>query len=113
MISQDKREFGGWWIWVLFLVMITIGIFAVFKPAGMWWEREVMLESHQYKEARATEMATFKAQLVAVDMMLATESDPTVRADLKRQKMMLTQQMSISRTRAGQEGIITKTINNL
>jgi len=112
MISQDKREVGGWWFWILFLVMITIGIFAVFKPAGMWWEREVMLESHQYKEARNTEMATFKAQLAAVDMMLATEADPTVRADLNRQKMMLTQQMSISRTRSGQEGELSKAIRN-
>lgn len=112
MISQDKREVGGWWIWILFLVIITIGIFAVFKPMGMWWEREVMLESHQYKEGRATEMATFKAQLVAVDMMLATESDPTVRANLNRQKMMLTQQMSISRTRAGQKGVITQAVES-
>jgi len=113
MISSDKREVGGWWIWILFLVVITIGIFAVFKPMGMWWEREVMLESHQYKEARATEMATFKAQIVAIDMMLGQESDPTVRANLTRQKMMLTQQMSISKTRAGQEGELSRAIRNL
>jgi len=113
MIDKDKRELGGWWFWIFFLSIITVGIITMFKPAGMWWERQVMLESHQYSEARQTEMATFKSQLVMIDSLLNTESDPTVRADLKRQRNMLMQQMNISSTRARQEGIFTKTINNL
>lgn len=108
---SEKIEFAGWWLWIVFLLIITAGIFAIFKPMGMWWDRQVMLESHQYSEARATEMATFKAQLANIDMMLATETDPEVRADLNRQRMMLMQQMSISNTRSGQQGIISKTLN--
>jgi len=109
---SNKTYIAGWLLWLFAIMMVMVGIMALFKPAGMWWDRQVMIESHQYSEARNTEMATFKAQLVAIDSMLSTETDPSVRADLNRQKMMLTQQMSISSTRAGQEGIITKTINN-
>ena len=109
---SEKTLVAGWVFWVFFLVLIMVSITTVFKPFGMWWDRQVQLESHQYKEARATENAIFKSQLVAVQSKL---QDPNIseqmRNNLKRQESMLVQQMYISRTRAGQEGIITKTIN--
>ena len=110
MIDKDKREFGAWWLWIVMLLVFTTGIFTLFKPVGMWFERQVHLESHQYKETRATEQAHFKAELIAIDMMLQTEDDVDTRNILKRQKMMLIQQMSISKTREGQKGIISENL---
>ena len=110
---SEKTFVAGWMLWIFLIFMVMGGVLAIFRPAGMWWERQVMIESHQYKEARATEQAIFKSQLIAVRSRM---NDPTLtpqlRAALKRQELMLMQQMNISQTRAGQKGIITKTIEN-
>jgi len=111
---SEKTYVAGWIFWIFAIIMVIAGIMALFKPAGMWWDRQVQLESHQYQEARATEMAIFRAQLGAVrSRMNDPDLTPEMRDALKRQEMMLMQQMSISGTRSGQEGIITKSINNL
>ena len=108
---SEKTFIAGWMFWIFAIFMVMAGVIAMFRPAGMWWERQVMLESHQYSEARATEMAIFKSQLVAVRSKM---NDPNISPELyrtfQRQEMMLTQQMNISKTRAGQKGIITKTL---
>ncbi len=111
---SEKTFVAGWMFWIFAIFMVMAGLVALTKPAGMWWDRQVMLESPQYQEARSTEMAVFKSQLVAVrSRMNDPELTPQLRESLNRQEMMLMQQMNISGTRASQKGIITKTINNL
>ena len=107
---SDKTFVAGWWFWILGLILITGGILAVFKPIGMWWDRQVMLESHQYKEARTTENATFRAQLAQIEQRLMTEKDANIIADLQSQRAMLNSQMSISNARASQNGIVSNVI---
>jgi len=109
---SEKTEVAGWAFWIFLIMMIMAVIMAAFKPMGMWWDRQVQLESHQYKEARATEQAIFKSQLIAVRHQLANpDISQGMREGLQRQEAMLMQQMSVSNIRAEQKGIITNTIN--
>ena len=99
-MDQDKKDLGKWWVWILLLILITVGVFAALKPAGMWWERQVMLQSHQYKEARATENMTFKVQLAEIEQRLITEIDESIRNNLLAQQAMLRAKASISTQRS-------------
>ena len=99
-MGSDKKELGKWWMWVLLLILITVGVFTALKPAGMWWERQVMLQSHQYKEARATESMTFKVQLAEIEQRLITETDEGVRNNLLAQQAMLRAKSNISTQRS-------------
>lgn len=83
MISQDKKEVAGWWMWVLGLMVITIAVLGVTgafsRFFGVAVEREVLVHSHQYKEARNSEIATYEAQIAELEGQLdrsdLTESD--------------------------------------
>ena len=99
-MDQDKKDLGKWWVWILLVILITVGVFAALKPAGMWWERQVMLQSHQYKEARATENMTFKVQLAEIEQRLITEIDESIRNNLLAQQAMLRAKASISTQRS-------------
>ena len=108
---SEKTFIAGWAFWLFLIVLIMVGITTAFKPLGMWWDRQVQLESHQYQEARVTENAIFKSQLIAVQSKLRDQTiTPQMRNILQRQEAMLQQQMSVSNIRAGQKGVITKTI---
>lgn len=98
-MEYEKKYFAGWWLWIVLLLVITGGIFAALKPFGMWWDRQVMLESHQYKEARNTELMAYQAQLAEINSRLSREKDENVRNDLLSQKSMLNQQISIAQQR--------------
>ena len=98
-MDKDKKDLGKWWIWILFLVLVTVGIFTALKPAGMWWERQVFVESHQYKEARSSELAAFQAQLAQIQIQLITETDENVINNLRSQQAMLNVQIQTARAR--------------
>lgn len=73
-MDQDKKHFASWWFWVLMLIVITsviLGMTGTFgKIFGVMVEREVLVRSHQYKEARNSEMATYEAQIAELEGQL-------------------------------------------
>jgi len=75
-MDKEKKDIGKWWIWVLFLIIITVislfvlGYFGVIGRTIV--ERKVFENSFQYSEARKIEIATFEAQLVEIERKLSS-----------------------------------------
>lgn len=74
-----KVEALKWWLLGLVALVITFVVLgtagalggAVSRWFGVKVERAVLVESHQYKEARSTEIATYEAQLAELRGQLA------------------------------------------
>lgn len=84
-MEAEKKYFAGWWLFVLGLVLITGIVFSGVKIYNVVIERQVFKRSHQYREARETETATFRAQLSSIERKLVTETDENVVANLEAQ----------------------------
>lgn len=87
-MDHEKKEFGKWWVWVLFLLMITGVIFTGLNYVGLIGrtvvERKVFENSFQYSEARKTEIATFEAQLAQIERKLSNPNlDNNTRTNLQ------------------------------
>ena len=87
---SEKSEFGGWWMWILFLVIITVVILGATRMLGMWghvaMENVIYKNSYQAKQSKATAIGTFSAQLAEIDHKLAGNTlTPAVREDLEAQ----------------------------
>lgn len=82
-MDSEKKEFAGWWLWVLLLIVVSSIVLGATGAFGRFFgvavEREVLVHSHQYKEARNSEVATYAAQLAGLRGQLnrsdLTESD--------------------------------------
>jgi hypothetical protein len=95
-----KREFGGWWIWILVLTMISAGAFFGLRMVGVFGERVVFENSFQYSEARKTEIAIFSAQLVEIDRKISnSETGSAVRNNLEAQAAAIRIQISTARAK--------------
>ena len=104
MISKDKREVGGWWMWILLLVVAssvilgTLGYMGEFT--GTFVERKVLENSIQYSEARKSEIATFEAQLAEIDAtLLGMAADDSRRNGLTAQRSAINIQLNSARSR--------------
>ena len=73
-MDSEKKEVGGWWLWVLMLVVISVAALTVTGALGRFFgvavERQVLVHSHQYQEARNSEVATYEAQLAELQGQL-------------------------------------------
>lgn len=82
-MDSEKKDLAGWWLWVLLLIVVSsvvLGVTGAFgRVFGVAVEREVLVNSHQYAEARSSEIATYEAQLAELRGQLnrgdLTESD--------------------------------------
>lgn len=76
-MQNEKKELGGWWIWILALIVLSTIVLSGLKYAGIIGttivEREVFKNSFQYSEARKTEQATFEAQLSEINRRLLSQ----------------------------------------
>lgn len=102
-MEAEKKYFGGWWMWVLFLMLVTGGILTFFGYAGKFTgtvvERKVFENSYQYSEARKGEIAVFQAQLDEINRQLLTEQDPAVRQDLESKAAAIRVQLAAARAK--------------
>jgi hypothetical protein len=89
-MEQEKKYIGGWWMWTLGLIVITI----ITLSALMWFgmigrtiaERKVFENSFQYSQARKTEIATFEAQMSLIQgKLLNPNLDAETRTNLEAQ----------------------------
>ena len=89
-MDGEKREFGAWWIWILFLIVISIPVIWGLNAAGLIGhtivERKVFEESYQKKAGDRARLNTYRASEA---MLLRRLQDTTLtegqRANLQSQ----------------------------
>ena len=95
--DNDKKEFGGWWIFMVALVVGTVIVFAVLNATGKIGntivERKVFENSYQRSESMKAREAAYRAQLAAVNARIQTLPIGTYSPDLQAQKAMLETQI--------------------
>jgi hypothetical protein len=73
-MDPEKKEFGLWWMWVLVLVVAAFIVLAatgsIGRIFGLRVEREALVQSHQYNEARKSEEVTYRAELAQLEARL-------------------------------------------
>jgi hypothetical protein len=88
-MDNEKKEFGKWWIWVLFLLALTIISFSALNYLGIIGktvvERKVFEQSYQRSESLKSEIATYEAQLAMIEAQLSGDLEPLTRANLNAQ----------------------------
>lgn len=89
-MDPEKKEFGGWWMWVLGLIVVSALVFGGLRYAGVWTdtvvEREVYEQSYQRQEAVKSQIATFEAQKVELEgRLLNPNLDEGTRANIQAQ----------------------------
>lgn len=89
-MEKEKKYFGGWWVWVVFLVLSTIISFTGLKYAGLFGktivERKVFENSYQKQEADKTARITYAAQLAQLRGKLNNPNlDQSTRAEIQAQ----------------------------
>lgn len=98
VMSDEKREFGGWWIFSLILVVLTIVILTVTgymgKLVGVNVERAVFEQSYQKQAGDSKRLSTYRAQLAQINSRLLDESNTDIIRELKAQKAMLEVQIN-------------------
>ena len=103
-VDPEKKEFGKWWMWVLFLVVVTVLVIFAFGSLGIFTqtvvERKVFEQSFQYSEARKLEIATYEAQLAELRGKLSNPNlDAGTRANIDAQIMAIQIQLNTARRR--------------
>lgn len=97
-ISEDKKEFGKWWMWLLFLMIITIAVLGFTGYIGKWTgtyvERKVFEESYQRSASFKARIATYKAQIAMIKSKLMTVDNEELRNQLQAQLDMLKVQIA-------------------
>ena len=89
-MEAEKKIVGGWWMWILFLVGITMIVLSVGRYLGIWGttvvERKVFEESYQKQSADEDALATFSAEVSILQAKL-NNPDLTVadRAEIQAQ----------------------------
>lgn len=98
-MESEKKYFGGWVVW---LTVLVIGLSVVgfgMKWADVFGERIIYTESHQYKEARKSEIATYEAQLAEIDRKLTGQLDDNVRINMEAQASAIRIQLQAARSK--------------
>ncbi len=103
-METEKKYVGGWWIWILFLAVITGTIFTGLSYFGIIGktavERVVFENSFQYKEARKSEVAVFQAQLTEIEgKLMNPELTVGTRANLEASASSIRVQLAAARSK--------------
>ncbi len=67
---NEKKEFAGWWLWILVLVVITTIIFSFLTFGSTIMERMVFENSYQKQAGDQKQLNTWRAQLAAINSKL-------------------------------------------
>jgi len=77
-MEEDKKYFGSWWVWVVFLMIITGIVFWGLSSLGIIGrtvvEREVFKRSYQKKAADEDALSTYDAQITVLQRRLRASS---------------------------------------
>jgi len=94
---NEKWEVTKWVFWgVAILILITVIGWAM-KPISMRVEKEVLVQSHQYKEGMAERVAVLQATLTEIDATLAMGLDEEIRVGLDAQRSAINAQLIAAR----------------
>lgn len=97
-LDADKKEFGGWWLFTLFLVVITVVVLGITGTFGQWFgvtaERAINKASYQRSSAYDERIATYRAQRAQVRSSLTRTTDEATRIQLENQLAMLQVQIA-------------------
>lgn len=99
----EKAEFGGWWIFILGLVIVSVVILGALGYAGKFTgtvvERKVFEQSYQRSESYKERIATLEASLVE---LRAREQQPNLsdntKAEIATQISAITAQLNAARS---------------
>jgi len=100
--EMTKRELGGWWMYILGLMVVSILVFTGLNYAGIIGqtavERVVFEQSYQYTAAQKAKIATLEAQLAENTSQLSNpDLEDSVRANLESQAAGLRVQLATAK----------------
>jgi len=86
----EKREFAGWWMWILMLLIISITVFSGLRYAGLvgqtYIERKVFEQSYQRQAGDQAKLNTFLASKAEIESQLRRgDLSSATRADYEAQ----------------------------
>lgn len=89
-MDQERKEFGKWWVWGLFLLVISIVVLTVLSYGGIFTktvvERKVFEQSYQRSEALKSQIATDEAVIAEIEgKLLNPNLDNNTKYNLKAQ----------------------------
>lgn len=94
----EKREFAGWWFFVLALLVLSVPVLWGLNSAGLFLgkkvERAVLVNSHQYIEGMAQRGALLQSNIAEAEAVLAGTSDSEVRKNIQSQLSALRAQLN-------------------
>lgn len=100
LLDEDKKAFGGWFVWLLALFVLAIVVFGIVGAGGKIFstavEREVFEQSYQRSAAEEARYNTMKAELTGVETRLRSGGNLTEvqRSDLEAQAAALRVQIN-------------------
>lgn len=72
-MELEKKYFAGWWLWLIFLIIIAALIGSILKYTGMIGttivERVIFENSFQYKEGMKQRSSVLESSLSEIDLM--------------------------------------------
>lgn len=103
-MDKEKKLVGGWWMWVLLLMIVSGIVLTGLSYVGLIGrtvvERKVFENSFQYSEARKAEVAAYQATLAEIERKLATAKiDEGTRANLEAQASGIRIQLNVARAK--------------
>ena len=94
----DKWEISKWWFWLIGMLLVSAIVIGITRPISMRVEREVMVQSHQYKEGMAERVAVLQATLSEIDSQLMNPNfDEQTKAGLQNQRSAINAQLIAAR----------------
>jgi len=89
-MEKEKKYFGGWWVWVVFLLLCTAVVFVGISYFGIIGktviERKVFEQSYQKKAADSDALSIYDAQIAVLQRRLNNSSLTTgERAEIQGQ----------------------------
>ena len=92
-MTEEKKEFGRWWVYTLSLIIVSIIIFIILgyfgKAGSTIVEREVFENSYQKVAGDNARNKMYRAQLASIEVKLRGSLDTQTRNNLLAQKAML------------------------
>lgn len=94
---NEKWEATKWVFWGIAIMILLTVIGWIAMPISKRVEREVLVQSHQYREGMAERVAVLQATLTEIDAKLAMGLDEEIRVGLEAQRSAINAQLIAAR----------------